>query len=159
MANRIPAWVEEDFSSFTPESTIEEIEMEGSWLSVHTDTPGEHRFSTRHPPRIPDENYAHGTHVELAGPGTVVFRLKEGVQGLCLSTWSVREKPVHLKARFFDDQGETVRDVEHVAGQEPTHCTCVIDTVGSIFGVEISHAAPDKAGIACVDSFFSLVAG
>lgn len=157
MASGTPTWVEEDFSSFTPGRKISETAMEGRWLSVCTDRPGAHRFSSRNLPQPPDANHASGTHVEISGSGSVVFKLKEHVQGLCFSAWSAKAPFVILKARYFNENGETLREFEHVARRKPAYCTHVVESGDSISGVEISTETHGDAGIACVDGFFSLL--
>jgi hypothetical protein len=133
-----PEWVKESFNSFTPGTSITKKEVKGDWLHVSTDTPGSHRFADDYPPLPPSEGDSDGTHIVMDGPGSVIFRLDEGVGFLYFSYWNRGGTTPPMKARFFDRRNDTVSESDFAVGQVPLPCFGV-SADEAIYGVELSR--------------------
>lgn len=150
VANRDPSWIRESFESFEP-GPITKDEMPGTWLSISTDTPGEHRISADYPDVKPLPSYGDGKYVLLSGPGSVSFRLKNLVASLYLGIWSLSGNGGTVHARYFGASGKTLAEIDHNVVQTGSYG--YYSYSGDVIaGVEISRngASPDHV---CIDNF------
>lgn len=150
MADRAPSWIRESFESFAP-GLIMKDEMPGTWLSIRTDTPGEHRLTDLYAAVKPLPSYGDGTYVLLSGPGFVSFRLNKPVASIYFGIWSSSGNGGAVHARYFGANGKTLEEIDHDVVQTGSYgyYTYSADVIA---GVEISRngASPDRV---CIDNF------
>lgn len=150
MADRDPSWIRESFESFAL-GPITKDEMPGTWLSINTDKPGEHRLSDTYATVKPLPSYGDGKYVLLSGTGSVSFRLNKPVASLYFGIWSSSGNSGTVHARYFGATGKTLEELDHDVLQTGSYgyYTYSGDVIA---GVDISRngASPDHV---CIDNF------
>lgn len=152
MANRVPSWIRESFESFAL-GPITNDEMPGTWLSISTDTPGDHRLSADYGDPKPLPSYGDGTYVLVNGPGFVSFKLNKPVASLYFGVWSLSGSEGSVHARYFGANGKTLAEIDHQVIQTGSYGYYRY-SADVIAGVEISRnsTSPDDV---CIDNFAS----
>lgn len=151
MADNTPAWIKETFTTFRP-GPISTNGISSTWLSVQTNTPGEHRFTDAYPVKPgPGPSYGDGMYVLIDGPGIVTFRLKHFVKSLSFSVWSPNGNVGTVHARYFGPDGSTYKEIDHPIVQTGEFALFVAPTK-EIAGVDISRNASSAQHV-CIDNF------